>query len=184
MIKLDRFPYSCYALKVQYLLEALQLNYEVADVPYTDRTELVEVAGGRVMVPAIAHEGKVVVESRDICRYLMGLADHSLVPKGKEAIVWAYADWCDSVLEDVLFRLATPGIAAKFSTTFERALFSFINDSRPEAMKTVLDRQALHRLSVENSFITHEQQVRLLTRDRTRRGSLLRLSQPPTFAGK
>ena len=130
MIKLYRFPYSCYALKVQYLLDKLKLKYDVINVPYGDRTELVEVTGGRVVVPAIAHDGHIVVESRTICEYLLGLIDHELVPTAKAATIWAYADWCDSILEDVLFRLATPGIADKFPTPFERALFVFIKERK------------------------------------------------------
>lgn len=130
MIKLYRFPYSCYALKVQYLLDHLKLKYEVIDVPYADRAELVELTGGRVVVPAIAHEGNVIVESRTICEYLLGLADNELIPEGKEAVIWAYADWCDSILEDVLFRIATPGIAARFPTLFETALFAFIKERK------------------------------------------------------
>ncbi|NER82757.1 MAG: glutathione S-transferase [Leptolyngbya sp. SIO1D8] len=130
MIKLYRFPYSCYALKVQYLLDKLQLDYEIVDVPYADRAELVKVTGGRVLVPAIVHDGQVVVDSRTICEYLLGLTENQLVPPGQAATIWAYADWCDSILEDVLFRIATPGIAAKFATPFETALFAFIKERK------------------------------------------------------
>lgn len=130
MIKLYRFPYSCYALKVQYLLDQLQLEYETVDVPFTDRTELVELTGDRVVVPAIAHNDRVVVESRDICQYLMELTLHNLVPAEQAALIWGYADWCDAILEDVLFRLASPGIAQRFATAFERALFIFVKERK------------------------------------------------------
>ena len=130
MIKLYRFPYSCYALKVQYLLDKLNLEYETVDVPYTNRTELVELTGGRVVVPAIAHNDRVIVESRTICEYLLDLTQNELVPEGKEAGIWAYSDWCDSILEDVLFRIATPGISEKFSTTFEKALFAYVKERK------------------------------------------------------
>src|SRR5690554_1511704 len=73
MITLYRFPYSCYALKVQFLLDHLQLPYETKDVPFSDRDELIEVIGGRVTVPALVHDGNVVVESRDIFQYLLTL---------------------------------------------------------------------------------------------------------------
>ena len=45
-------------------------------------------------------------------------------------MIWSYADWCDSTLEDVLFRIASPGIAEKFSTPFEKALFIFIKERK------------------------------------------------------
>lgn len=130
MITLYRFPYSCYALKVQFLLDHLGLPYKVRDVPYTDRDELIEVTGGRVMVPAILHEGNVVVESRDIFQYLLTLSKNDLVPGGLEAAVWAYLDWTDSLLEDVLFRIASPGIAEQFAKPSERALFIFIKERK------------------------------------------------------
>ena len=130
MIRLYRFPYSCYALKVQYLLDALHLDYTPLDVPFTDRSDLVELTGGRVVVPAIDHDGNVVVESRVICQYLLGLVDNKLVPESLAALVWAYADWCDSTLEDILFRVASPGIQARFETPFEKALFAFIKERK------------------------------------------------------
>lgn len=130
MIKLYRFPYSCYALKVQYLLDALHLDYTPVDVPFAERSELVELTGGRVVVPALDHDGEVVVESRDICQYLLNLQEHTLVPEPLEAVIWAYSDWCDSTLEDVLFRLASPGIQDRFETRFEKALFAFIKERK------------------------------------------------------
>lgn len=130
MIKLYRFPYSCYALKVQYLLDALNLDYTPVDVPFAERSELVELTGGRVVVPALDHDGEVLVESRDICHYLLGLQEHTLMPESLEALIWAYSDWCDSTLEDVLFRLASPGIQDRFETPFEKALFAFIKERK------------------------------------------------------
>ncbi|GAB4214134.1 MAG: hypothetical protein OHK0012_11580 [Synechococcales cyanobacterium] len=129
-ITLYRFPYSCYALKVQYLLAYLGLEHSVVDVPYGDRSQLVALTGGRVVVPALDHDGTVVTESRTICHYLLGLTSHTLVPPALAALIWAYGDWCDTVLEDVLFRLASPGIARRFPTAAESALFVFIKERK------------------------------------------------------
>lgn len=130
MITLYRFPYSCYALKVQFLLDHLQLPYETKDVSFSDRDELIEVTGGRVTVPALVHDGNVVVESRDIFQYLLTLTKNDLVPEGMEAAVWAYLDWTDSLLEDVLFRIASPGIAAQMVRPTDRQLFIFIKERK------------------------------------------------------
>ena len=135
MITLYRFPYSCYALKVQLLLDVLALPYEVRDVPFGDRTELVKVTQGRVQVPAIVHKRengseKVVVESRDICRYLLGLKANNLVPKSAAGLIWAYCDWVDTTLEDPLFKMVSPEIADSFARDADRAMFIFIKERR------------------------------------------------------
>lgn len=135
MITLYRFPYSCYALKVQLLLQHLKLPYQVKDVPFGDRSELVAVTGGRVIVPAIKHERedgteKVVVESRDICRYLLGLTPNNLAPPNLQALIWAFNDWADTTLEDPLFKIVTPEIAARFENDTDRAMFIFVKERR------------------------------------------------------
>jgi glutathione S-transferase len=129
MITLYRFPYSCYALKVQYLLSYLRLPHRIKDVPFMDRSELVALSG-KVLVPVIEHEGKALTESRDICEYLLTLTDNNLIPPGLEAAVWAYVDWSDESLEHELFRIASPKIAERFPTAAEAAMFKFIKERK------------------------------------------------------
>lgn len=135
MVTLYRFPYSCYALKVQLLLDKLSLPYQTKDVPFGDRSELVSLTGGSVTVPVIVHQledgsEKVVKESRDICRYLLGLTDNNLIPKGSEALIWAYNDWADEVLEDPLFKSVSLDIAERFERPADRAMFIFIKERK------------------------------------------------------
>lgn len=129
MITLYRFPYSCYALKIQLLLGYLGLPHQVKDVPFLDRSELVA-KSGKVLVPVIDDEGRVVTESRDICEYLLTLTDNQLVPRGLEAAIWAYLDWSDELLEHELFRIASPHIAERFNTAAEAAMFKFIKERK------------------------------------------------------
>jgi glutathione S-transferase len=131
-MKLYRFDYSCYARKVQMVLDLLALRYEVVDVPYGDRSELAAITGGYMQVPALVDDaGKVTVDSRAICEMLLrGEHAERLVPSPWQGPIWAYADWCDSVLEDVLFRIASPGLRRRFSLPGDRALFTFIKERK------------------------------------------------------
>jgi glutathione S-transferase len=53
-----------------------------------------------------------------------------LVPAALAGPVWAYADFCDGALEDILFRLAAPGIRRLFTDPAERALFTLMKERR------------------------------------------------------
>jgi glutathione S-transferase len=57
------------------LLDLLGARYDLVEDPYGPRDELASVTGGLVYVPVLVDEnGKVVVESRDICEYLLARA--------------------------------------------------------------------------------------------------------------
>ncbi len=108
-MKLFRFPYSCYALKARSLLALAGARVEVVDVPYGDRAELVELTGGYIHVPVLVDDsGNVHVDSRTISEFVV--ARPGLVPSPLAGPVWAYADWCDQVLEDPCFKLAAPAV--------------------------------------------------------------------------
>jgi glutathione S-transferase len=131
-MKLYRLPYSPYALKVQMVLDLLGEKYELVDVKYGDRGELAELTGGYIYVPVLVdHDGSVVTESRTICERLLSRdATNRLLPKPFEGPIWAYADYCDGPLEDVLFRISTPVVRASWKDPFERALYTLIKERK------------------------------------------------------
>jgi glutathione S-transferase len=130
-MKLYGFHYSPYVRKVQAVLDLLGRSYESVEVPYDDRSELARVSGG-VSVPAlVGDDGNVVVDSRAICEYLLvGDAAARLVPSPWEGPVWAYADFADGPLEDVLFRIASPALRDRWTKPHERAMFVFIKERK------------------------------------------------------
>jgi glutathione S-transferase len=132
MIKLYRFDYSPYARKVQMLLDLMGVPYQALDVPYGDRTELAELTGGYIQVPVLVNDGgRAVFDSRNICRELVTeQAGRWLVPAGLEGPVWAYTDWCDGALEDVLFRIASPLVRTRFPRAADRALYVFVKERK------------------------------------------------------
>lgn len=132
-MKLFRFPHSGYAWKIQAFLGLSGATFEAVDVPYGDRSVLLAVTGGYIQVPVlILDDGRVVVDSRTITETLVAEDTRfsALVPSPLEGPIWAYADWADSALEDVLFRLASPSVRARFSTANERALYTFIKERK------------------------------------------------------
>jgi glutathione S-transferase len=130
-MKLYRFPHSGYARKIQVLLELLGAPHTVVEVPYADRRELVAVTGGYLHVPVLVDDGKVIVESRRIAAHLLaGPGGAAFVPAPWEGPVWAYHDWVDGPLEDVLFRLASPAARDHWRAPEERALYTLIKERK------------------------------------------------------
>lgn len=131
-MKLYRFRYSPYARKVQMLLDLLRKPYELVEVSFGDRNELAALTGGYIYVPVLVNDaGKVICESRVICEELLNEAPgHTLVPSPFEGPIWAYQDFVDGPLEDVLFRISTPAVRDAWSTPFERALYVLIKERK------------------------------------------------------
>jgi glutathione S-transferase len=132
-MKLYRLEYSCYARKAQMVLDLLGLDYECVDVVFGDRSELAKLTGGYIQVPVLVDDdGRVIVDSRAIAAELVDRPGGArLVPSPWEGPIWAYADWCDGPLEDVMFRIATPLARRDFFTDpWERALYVFVKERK------------------------------------------------------
>jgi glutathione S-transferase len=132
-MKLYRLEYSCYARKAQMVLDLLGLDYECVDVRFGDRSELARLTGGYILVPVLVDDaGGVIPDSRAICAELVQRdSGRRLVPSPWEGPIWAYADWCDGPLEDVMFRIATPLARRQhFTDPWERALYVFVKERK------------------------------------------------------
>ena len=131
-MRLFKLDYSPYARKVQMLLDLLGLAYEAVEIDFGDREELATLTGGYVQVPVLVDDaGAVTVDSRAICeRLLRGEAAARFVPAPWQGPIWAYADWCDGALEDVLFRFAAPARARQIEKAWDRALYVFVKERK------------------------------------------------------
>ena len=131
-MKLYRFRYSPFARKVQAVLDWLGIAHEVVEVPYADRSELATLTGGYIYVPVLLTDGgQVLTESRNICELLTREGPGAaLVPSPLEGPVWAYHDWVDGPLEDVLFRIGSPAVQRAWPTAGERALYTLIKERK------------------------------------------------------
>jgi len=131
-MKLYRFRYSPYARKVQMLLDLQGLRYEIVEVAYSNRTELARLTGGYVYVPVLVDDdGSVVTESRPICERLLAREGGArLVPSPWEGPIWAYSDFVDGPLEDVLFRVSSPSVRDAWSDPGDRALYVLVKERK------------------------------------------------------
>src|SRR4051812_30369212 len=130
-MKLFRFRYSPYARKVQMLLDLMGRPYELNEVSYTDRNELAALTGGYIHVPVLHDDaGRVLCESRIICQALLADSDGALVPSPLEGPIWAYHDFVDGPLEDVMFRIGSPAVRDAWSTPGERALYVLVKERK------------------------------------------------------
>jgi glutathione S-transferase len=131
-MRLFRFRHSPYARKVQMVLELLGTPHEVVEVPYVDRAEMARLTGGYILVPVLVDDaGAVTVESRDICAKLVaGPGGARLVPAPFEGPIWAYADFIDGPVEDLLFRVASPFVRDHWKTDWERGLYVFSKERK------------------------------------------------------
>lgn len=131
-MKLYRFRYSPYARKVQMLLELAGIAHEVVEVRYGEREELARLTGGYIHVPVLAlDDGTVVTESRAISERIIARPEaRHLVPAALDAVVWAFCDFIDGPVEDVLFRIASPEVRDRWETAWERALYVLVKERK------------------------------------------------------
>jgi glutathione S-transferase len=131
-MKLYRFRYSPFARKVQMVLDLLGKPYDLVEVPYSNRTEIAHVTGGYAFVPVLVDDtGAAIVESRDICEHLLASpAGAKLVPAPWEGPIWAYADFVDGPLEDLMFRIASPAVRAAWKDPGDRSLYVIIKERK------------------------------------------------------
>ena len=135
VIRLFSFAYSPFAAKVWKCLEMKGLAHEVVEVPYLDRRELVSITGGSIHVPVLVDGDQVVRESARITAYLDARYQPSLRPAGLGPAPVIFEQWSDLCVEDVAFRIATPGIDARIGELNggrqdARALFRLIKERK------------------------------------------------------
>jgi glutathione S-transferase len=131
-MKLFGFAHSPYAHKIRALLDLLGKRHTYVDVPFLERAELVQLTGGYIHVPVLVDEdGTVVTDSRRIAERLVAQPGGArAVPAPWEGPIWAYCDWVDGPLEDVLFRLASPAVRDAWKRADERAFYTLIKERK------------------------------------------------------
>jgi glutathione S-transferase len=109
MLRLYQFATSPFCAKVRKILDYKGVDYELAEVDYLDRHELLN-ASGQIMVPALTLEnGETIIDSDQIAQRLEELyREPAIFPAEWRGIHLALARYLDTELEDLLFRAAVP----------------------------------------------------------------------------
>jgi glutathione S-transferase len=132
-MKLYGFKYSPYARKIEWMLARLGKRHTWIEQSYLDRRELALLTGGYIHVPVLVRDdGAALFDSRAIALHLLAEpeAKAQLVPAPLDGPMWAYHDFCDGPLEDVLFRLSAPAVADHKQDPGERAMYVLIKERR------------------------------------------------------
>jgi len=132
--KLYQFHGSPFCAKVRKLLAFKGVEFEVVEVDYLERKELV-LASGQMMVPALTLEsGETIVDSARIAMRLEELfPEPSIFPQGWRGVHIALADYIDNQLEEAVYAVA-------------------LADELAHYRRQGVDREALWRLIRERKF--------------------------------
>jgi len=107
--RLFQFATSPFCAKVRKILDYKGTDYEVIEVDYLERKELLT-ASGQIYVPALTVDsGETIVDSDRIAMRLEeAYPEPTIFPPGQRGLHLALAHYIDSAVEDAIFRVAVP----------------------------------------------------------------------------
>src|SRR5277367_4014349 len=113
--RLFQFHTSPFCAKVRKILDYKGIDYEIVEVDYLERKELLT-ASGQIMVPALTLEsGETIADSERIAMRLEEIyPEPTIFPPSQRGLHLALARYIDSAIEDALFRVAVPDELAHF----------------------------------------------------------------------
>ena len=113
--RLFQFITSPFCAKVRKLLDYKGVEYEIFEIDYLERKELLA-ASGQLMVPALTFDnGETVVDSDRIAMRLEELyPEPTIFPPGLRGLHIALARYIDTAIEDAIFPLGLADIATHF----------------------------------------------------------------------
>jgi glutathione S-transferase len=157
MIVLHQFAISPFCDKVRRALHHKKVQYETREVPLIDvTTGALRRKTGTGKVPALEHDGRLVVDSTDIVRYLdERFPEKPLIPKDARHAAYAHVleDWADESLYflEVYFRFMVPENAKRWIPELVHAdplpIRALAPVLVPRTLKGTLDQQGFGRKS-------------------------------------
>jgi glutathione S-transferase len=107
--RLFQFHTSPFCAKVRKILDYKGIDYEIVEVDYLERKELLT-ASGQIMVPALTlGNGDTIADSDRIAMRLEEVCpEPTIFPPGQRGLHIALARYIDTTVEDALFRVGVP----------------------------------------------------------------------------
>jgi len=162
--KLYQFLGSPFCAKVRKLLAFKGVEFEVVEVDYLERKELL-LASGQITVPAVTLEsGETIVDSARIALRLEELyPEPTIFPAGWRGMHLVLADYIDNRLEDSIFPAAIADELAYFSSqgADRGALWRLVRERKFGAgfVERVIAGQTANRERVRAALAPFEEQL-------------------------
>lgn len=148
MLVLYQEPFSHWCIKVKKILNYKGLKYEIRDVGYHDKRELIK-ATGQDYVPAIVNNGQVVTYP-DIPDFLEKLAPSpSIYPNGTRALAKAIENWAHYRLEEIVWRYCVTDFPKTFKDDFERWIFVEMQELKRGPLELMEVRRPVFKTDME-----------------------------------
>lgn len=162
MLTFFQEPFSHWCIKARKILNYKGLKYEVKNVGYHDKRELIK-ATGQDYVPAIINNGQIVTYP-DIPDYLEKLTPSpTIYPNGTQALTKVLENWAHWRLEEIVWRYVVVDIPKTFKDDLERWVFVEIQELKRGPLDQVEARRPgfkadmeAHLQLVEGMLKTHE----------------------------
>jgi len=162
MLEFFQEPFSHWCVKARKILNYKNIKYEIKDVGYHDKRELVK-ATGQDYVPAIVADGRIVTYP-DIPDFLEQLKpEPTIYPDGTKALSKALENWAHWRLEEIVWRFVVGDFPKTFKDDLERWVFVEIQEAKRgplelmELRKTAFKKDMeMHLQILEDLLKTHK----------------------------
>lgn len=151
MLTLFQEPFSHWCVKARKILDYKKLKYEIKEVGYHDKRELIK-ATGQDYVPAIVTDGQIVTYP-DIPDFLERLAPNpTIYPNETRALSKAIENWAHYRLEEIVWRYVVVDFPKTFKDDLERWVFVEMQELKRGPLELMEARRPLFRSDMETHF--------------------------------
>lgn len=148
MLTLFQEPFSHWCVKARKILDYKNIKYEIRDVGYHDKRELIKTTG-QDYVPAIVHEEKIVTYP-DVPDFLEKLAPiPTIYPDGTRAVAKAIENWAHYRLEEIVWRYSVVDFPKTFKDDLERWVFVEMQELKRGPLELMEARRQAFRSDME-----------------------------------
>ncbi len=159
MLTLFQEPFSHWCVKARKILDYKRIKYEIKDVGYHDKRELIK-ATGQDYVPAIVKDGQIVTYP-DIPDFLEVLEPNpTIYPDGMQGLAKAIENWAHYRLEEIVWRYSVVDFPKTFKDDLERWVFVEMQELKRGPLEIMEARRPILRKDMEAHLSIVEDMLR------------------------